>query len=61
MNMTMIDITHISKPNVGDEVVIIGESGNECITADDISQWSHTINYETVTRILSHFPRSIVE
>ncbi len=61
MNMTMIDITHIPNANIGDEVVIIGNSGNENLTAEDISQWANTINYETVTKILPHFPRTIVE
>ena len=61
MNMTMIDITHIKDVKLGDEVVIIGDSMNEKISADDLSQWAHTINYETVTKILPHFPRKIVD
>lgn len=61
MNMTMIDVTHIPKAKLGDEVVIIGKSGSEQISADDHANWSGTINYEVVTKILSLFPRSIVD
>ena len=61
MNMTMIDLTHIKDVKIGDEVIIIGRSQNEIITADDLSQWAHTINYETVTKILPLFPRAITD
>lgn len=60
MNMCMVDITHIPHAQLGDEVVIIGESGTETLTADDLAAWTHTINYETVTRILSLLPRTVV-
>jgi alanine racemase len=59
--MTMLDITHIPDAKLGDEVVILGNSGNEWITADDHASWSNTINYEIVTKILSLFPRTIVD
>jgi alanine racemase len=61
MNMTMIEITHIPNANIGSDVVILGNSGNETISADDHASWTNTINYEVVTRILDKFPRSIVE
>ncbi|MCU0823810.1 MAG: hypothetical protein MUF77_04125, partial [Leptospira sp.] len=31
------------------------------VTADDHASWSNTINYEIVTKILSLFPRTIVD
>ncbi|WCL47809.1 alanine racemase [Leptospira sp. GIMC2001] len=61
MNMTMIDITHIDSAILGDEVVIIGSSQNEYVSADDLSLWSNTINYETTTSILSLLPRNIID
>ncbi|MDZ4726106.1 MAG: alanine racemase [Leptospira sp.] len=60
MNMTMIEITHIPEAVLGDEVIIIGTSGKETISADDHAAWSNTINYEVVTSILDKFPRTIV-
>jgi len=61
MNMTMLDITNIPDAKLGDEVVVLGNSGNEWITADDHANWANTINYEIVTKILSLFPRTIVD
>jgi len=59
MNMTMADVTHISGVKAGDEVTLIGCSGQEEITADEIAGITGTINYETVTRINSELPRII--
>jgi len=42
---------------VGDEVVLIGEQGDERIGADDLARALGTINYEVVTRIGSRVPR----
>jgi alanine racemase len=61
MNMAMIDLTHINDVELGNEVVIIGRSGRESITADDLSSWSQTINYEVVTRISPNLTRTIIE
>lgn len=61
MNMTMIDLTHIPSAKIGDEVVIIGSSQDETLSADTLASWTNTINYETVTKILPHFPRMILE
>ena len=30
----------------GDEAVLMGKSGNECITAEDLAGWAGTISYE---------------
>ena len=41
----------------GDPVTLIGEDGNERVTAEDIAGWAGTIPYEIVTRLSSHLPR----
>lgn len=51
MNMIMVDITDILGVKLEDEVVLIGKQGKNCITAEDIGEWSGTINYEVVTRV----------
>ncbi len=61
MNMCMADVTHIKDSAIGDIAVIIGESGNESITADDIANSIGTINYEVVAGIHGDIPRIIVE
>ncbi len=41
----------------GDEVVLIGEQGQERITAEDIAKLTGTISYEVLTSISSRVPR----
>ncbi|CAG37482.1 alanine racemase [Desulfotalea psychrophila] len=46
MNACVVDVTDIENVTAGDEVVLLGEQGNERITADDIAEWADTISYE---------------
>ncbi len=48
MDQLMVDVTDIENVRVGDEVVILGESGDEVITAEEIAKLTDTINYEVV-------------
>jgi alanine racemase len=57
MDLTMLDVSHISEVQVGDEVVIMGRQGKESITADELAALLGTINYEVVTRIMERVPR----
>lgn len=50
MNITVVDITGINA-KVGDEVILIGKSGKEEITATEVAAAAGTINYEIITRI----------
>ncbi len=50
MDMFMCDITDM-EASLSDEVVIIGSSGKETITADELAKKSGTINYEILTNI----------
>ncbi len=60
MNMCMIDVTDV--PNVGaeDEVLLLGDDGRECVSAEEIAKKIGTINYEIVTRINPLLPRIAV-
>ncbi len=51
MNLCMIDVTDIPDVKLEDEVVLLGKSGEETITAETMAGWAGTINYEIVTRI----------
>lgn len=51
MDMITIDVTGVLDVKVGDEVVLIGESGEEKITAEEMANLSDTSSYEIVTRI----------
>ncbi|MBU0728077.1 alanine racemase [Patescibacteria group bacterium] len=47
MNLIMVDVTDIPNVKLEDEVVLIGKG----ITAEELGEWSKTINYEVTTRI----------
>jgi alanine racemase len=45
----------------GDEVLLIGESGETAITVDDLAEWAGTIPYEILTNINTRVPRVYVK
>lgn len=51
MDFIVADITDIPGTNLEDEVVLLGEDGEDRISAEDLAAWVGTINYEVVTRI----------
>jgi len=51
MNMIIVDLSSVPDSKIGDEVVLIGNQGNEEITVEDLAKRIETINYEVVTRI----------
>lgn len=57
MDQTTIDVTDVPGVQVGDEVVIIGQQGDESITADDVAEQIGTINYEVVTSLAARVER----
>jgi alanine racemase len=57
MDMTMVDVTDISTVQVGDQVTLIGEQGQDAIWADDIADWTGTIPYEVLCAIGPRVPR----
>lgn len=46
MDQMMADVTEIPDARAGDDVILMGESGNESITAEDIAAAAGTISYE---------------
>ena len=60
MNMIIVDITHIPGCRLNDEAVLLGYSGEEVITADEIAALAGTISYEVLSRINPLIPRRIV-
>lgn len=57
MNIIMVEVTDIPEVKLEDEVVLIGKSGNEEISAEQFAGWAATINYEVTTRINEIIPR----
>ncbi len=60
MNLMMVDITDIDGVKLEEEVVLLGENGQEKITADQMASWAGTVNYEILSRINGDIPRIIV-
>jgi alanine racemase len=60
MNMCMVDVTDIPRAKLEDEVVLLGGSGEERISAETLAAWAGTINYEVVTRISPLLERRVV-
>jgi alanine racemase len=44
----------------GDEVVLIGDAGDEAITCEHLAAWAGTIPYEVLTNINTRVPRVYV-
>ncbi len=57
MDQCMIDVSAIPGVSVGDEVVLIGQQGDEQLTAEMVAERLGTINYEVVSEILARVPR----
>lgn len=57
MDQMIVDVTGIPDVRVGDEVVAIGQQGDDEITAEEVGGWAETINYEVVTDLLPQVVR----
>lgn len=59
MDQVVVDIGWDSAWN-GDEVVLLGEAGEQRITAEEMAAWAETITYEVLTGINTRVPRVFV-
>jgi alanine racemase len=57
MDQISIDVTDIPGVRRGDEVVLIGNQGDQAVPADEVARWLGTSAYEVVAEILSRVPR----
>ena len=61
MDLTLVDVTHVPGAAIGDEVVLIGRSGDQRISAWDLARSSDTVVYETLCNLSKRVPRSHAE
>lgn len=59
MNMFAIDLSAAPGAQQGDEAVLLGEQGEDRITAEEIAEKLGTINYEVVARVSPLLPRVV--
>ncbi len=57
MDQIMVDVTDIENVKVGDKAVILGKSGNEEITADELGSMCHSFSYEVVSTFMPRVKR----
>ncbi|MFH0997425.1 MAG: alanine racemase [Pseudomonadota bacterium] len=57
MDLTLLDVGHIPDVQIGDEVVIFGSQGQECIPVEEMAEVLNTIHYEIVTSLTSRVER----
>lgn len=60
MDQMIVDVTNIPEAKFGDEVVLIGTSGEETIYVDDFGDLSGRFNYEFVCDITKRVPREYI-
>ena len=57
MDQIMVDVTDIPGVQTGDEVVLLGAQGNDCIDAEEMAKWLGTISYEVICSPSRRVPR----
>lgn len=60
MDQFMVDVTDIADVKNGDEVILIGCDGDECITFEEVGERSGRFNYEFVCDLGKRIPRVYV-
>ena len=58
MDLCMVDVTDVPVPVApGDEVVLLGEQGDDAISAWELAGWADTIAYEILAGFSERVPR----
>jgi alanine racemase len=60
MNMLMADVTDVPSVKIGDEVVLIGNQGQQEITVGAFGEMTQDLNYEVLVRLPAEIPRVVV-
>ncbi|MEQ8336807.1 MAG: alanine racemase [Cyclobacteriaceae bacterium] len=60
MNILMVDISEAPEVKKGDEVVLIGDQGDQSVSVASFSELSSQLNYELLTRLPHNIPRKVV-
>ena len=57
MDQVMVDVTDVPGAQAGDEVVLLGRQGEDCIDAQEMADWLGTISYEVICSPSARVPR----
>lgn len=61
MDQCMIDVTDIPDVKMGDEVVVFGKQGDQCLPIEELADMLGTINYELTCVVTKRVPRVYLE
>jgi alanine racemase len=61
MDWTILDVSELASIKVNDEVILIGESGNLKVSAEELARRTNTISYEITCGINRRVQRKYVE
>ncbi len=61
MDQFMVDVTDIPEVSQGDEVTIVGTSGSEQLTVEELAKTAGSFNYEYVCDITKRVPRVYIK
>jgi alanine racemase len=57
MNMIMVDVSDVPGARTGSVATLLGEDGDERVSAEQLASWMGTIHYEVTSRIHPVVPR----
>ena len=57
MDALMVDLTALPEARVGDEAVLLGSQGSDCITVQELASLSGTVTYDVLAGLRSRLPR----
>jgi alanine racemase len=57
MDLTIVNVSHIPGVAVGDEVVLIGNSGGNSVDAVELARWCESVPYEILCGLSQRVPR----
>jgi len=60
MDALMIDLSPVPEARIGDEAVLLGTQGGECITAQELAALRGTVTYDLLAGLRGRLPRRFV-
>ena len=60
MNLLIVDISECPSAEKGDEVVLIGDQGDNSISVASFGELSNQLNYELLSRLPRNIPRTVI-
>ena len=61
MDQFMVDVSDIDQVKQGDTVTLLGRDGDAYISAEELSEWSHSFPYELVCTVGKRIPRVYID